>query len=276
MPTAVRIASPCPTHSRTEWAPSPPVSSRTRSIAASPPFAHDISRPEPASQGNAVGVTTEHDDLLRTEPASGNDTAETHRAITNDGGNFARAHIRSQRRVMASAHHVGERQQRRQTVCTSVPTDSTTPMNSWPMRFPVMFGAIELYGQRSLPQIHARVTRTRASVGKPLRSAPLGVRLVGVRCEITRSAALQGCPAAVGRPKGLRYERPPANFATGSATRRSASRQSRAAERRIQPHQVRGARTAEARSARLLACGTPYALTFGIPSAACDGLRLSP
>src|SRR5713226_9317317 len=29
------------------------------------------------------------------------------------------------------------------------------------------------------------------------------------RCEITRSAALQGCPAAVGRPKGLRYERPP-------------------------------------------------------------------
>src|SRR6266536_3131529 len=29
------------------------------------------------------------------------------------------------------------------------------------------------------------------------------------RCEITRSAALQGCPAAVGRPKGLHYERPP-------------------------------------------------------------------
>jgi hypothetical protein len=29
------------------------------------------------------------------------------------------------------------------------------------------------------------------------------------RCEITRSAALQGCPAPVGRPKGLRYERPP-------------------------------------------------------------------
>ena len=27
---------------------------------------------------------------------------------------------------------------------------------------------------------------------------------------------------------------------------------------------------------RLLACGTHYALTFGIPSAVCDGLRLSP
>ena len=29
------------------------------------------------------------------------------------------------------------------------------------------------------------------------------------RCKIDRSAALQGCPAAVGRPEGLRYERPP-------------------------------------------------------------------
>src|SRR4030095_17018744 len=36
MPTAVRIDSPGPTHSRKEWAPSPSVSSRTRSIAASP------------------------------------------------------------------------------------------------------------------------------------------------------------------------------------------------------------------------------------------------
>ena len=53
-----------------------------------PSLADDISRPEPASQGNAVGVTAEHDDLLRTETTGGNDTAETHRAITNDGGNL--------------------------------------------------------------------------------------------------------------------------------------------------------------------------------------------
>jgi len=33
--------------------------------------------------------------------------------------------------------------------------------------------------------------------------------LFGARCEMTRSAALQGCPAAVGRPEGLRDERPP-------------------------------------------------------------------
>jgi hypothetical protein len=32
-----------------------------------PPLADDISRPEPARQGNAVCVTAEHDDLLRTE-----------------------------------------------------------------------------------------------------------------------------------------------------------------------------------------------------------------
>src|SRR6266852_9065052 len=37
----------------------------------------------------------------------------------------------------------------------------------------------------------------------------LAVSSLRGRCEITRSAALQGCPAAVGRPKGLRYERPP-------------------------------------------------------------------
>src|SRR3954471_9473666 len=54
------------------------------------------------------------------------------------------------------------------TVRTSLPTDSTTPMNSWPMRFPVSLVGIELYGHRSLPQIHARVTRTRASVASTI------------------------------------------------------------------------------------------------------------
>jgi hypothetical protein len=58
------------------------------------PLADDISCPEPARQSNAVGVTAEHDDLLRAETTGGNDTAETHRAITNDGGDPARAHIR--------------------------------------------------------------------------------------------------------------------------------------------------------------------------------------
>src|SRR6266542_1868359 len=42
------------------------------------------------------------------------------------------------------------------TVRTSVPTASTTPMNSWPMRRPVSLCSIVLYGQRSLPQMAAR------------------------------------------------------------------------------------------------------------------------
>jgi hypothetical protein len=38
-------------------------------------------------------------------------------------------------------------------------------MNSWPIRRPESVGSIDLYGQRSLPQIAARVTRTSASEG---------------------------------------------------------------------------------------------------------------
>jgi len=57
-----------------------------RLIAA---LAHDVGRAKLARQRNAIGVTAEHDDLLGTEPASGYDTAETHRAITNNRGNHA-------------------------------------------------------------------------------------------------------------------------------------------------------------------------------------------
>ena len=51
------------------------------------PLADDIRRAELARQRNAVGVTAEHDDLLRAETTGGDDAAETDRAITNDGGN---------------------------------------------------------------------------------------------------------------------------------------------------------------------------------------------
>src|SRR5207237_6039635 len=51
------------------------------------------------------------------------------------------------------------------TPWTPAPTSSTTPMNSCPIRRPFSSCGIVLYGQRSLPQIAARVTRTRASVG---------------------------------------------------------------------------------------------------------------
>ena len=54
-------------------------------------------------------MASEHDDLLGTEATGGDDPAETHGTITDDGDTFARSHIRPQRRVMAGAHHIGER-----------------------------------------------------------------------------------------------------------------------------------------------------------------------
>jgi hypothetical protein len=62
-----------------------------------PSLADDISRPELASQGNAVRVTAEHDDLLRTETTGGDDAAETHRAIT-PAPPLCPVHIRPQAR----------------------------------------------------------------------------------------------------------------------------------------------------------------------------------
>jgi hypothetical protein len=50
------------------------------------------------------------------------------------------------------------------TVRTSAPMSSTTPIASWPMRWPVSLGAIDVYGHRSLPQMQARTTRMIASV----------------------------------------------------------------------------------------------------------------
>src|SRR5947208_2541850 len=47
----------------------------------------------------------------------------------------------------------------------------TTPLASWPMRRPVSLYSIVLYGQRSLPQMAARVTTTRASVGSIRRAS---------------------------------------------------------------------------------------------------------
>ena len=57
------------------------------------------------------------------------------------------------------------------TVRTSEPTLSTTPIASCPMRRPVWVCAMSLYGQRSLPQIEARVIVTRASVGSIKRAS---------------------------------------------------------------------------------------------------------
>src|SRR5215471_18743363 len=51
------------------------------------------------------------------------------------------------------------------TVRTSAPIEATTPTASCPITRPVLLGSIDLYGQRSLPQMQARETVTTASVG---------------------------------------------------------------------------------------------------------------
>jgi hypothetical protein len=50
-------------------------------------------------------------------------------------------------------------------VRTSAPIASTTPTASCPSRRPLSACSRVLYGHRSLPQIAARLTTTRASVG---------------------------------------------------------------------------------------------------------------
>src|SRR4051794_10160188 len=53
-------------------------------------------------------------------------------------------------------------------VQTSLPTASTTPIASCPMLWPVSLFGMSLYGQRSLPQMHARTTRIIASLGSTI------------------------------------------------------------------------------------------------------------
>src|SRR5882672_7802820 len=57
------------------------------------------------------------------------------------------------------------------TVRTSAPMASTTPMASWPIRRPMSLCSIVRYGQRSLPQMAARFTATKASVGSARRGS---------------------------------------------------------------------------------------------------------
>src|SRR5437762_7078969 len=57
------------------------------------------------------------------------------------------------------------------SVSTSAPTASTIPIASWPMRRGGSPGCISLYGQRSLPQMQARLTATSASVGSIRRAS---------------------------------------------------------------------------------------------------------
>src|SRR6266513_2235396 len=229
---AVFTACSRPTHSSTEWAPWPPVSSRTRSTAASPrslttsvapkSFAsamrsawrpriticsapsrfaamtpHNPTAPSPTTATLFPGVTLAIIAAWCPVPI-------TSESVSNDAISASSACAPSGKRVPSAngirtasacapatsvvpknppwihdvwspswqnAHVPSENangiitKSPRLILLTSAPTSSTTPIASCPITRPVSLRSIFWYGHKSLPQIHARVTRMRASVG---------------------------------------------------------------------------------------------------------------
>ncbi len=93
MLSAVSIDSSRPTHSRTEWAPKPPVSSRTRSTASSPRSLTMSVAPNALRQRDPSGMAAQQDDLLGAETPGGDHATQTDGAIPDDGHGLARADL---------------------------------------------------------------------------------------------------------------------------------------------------------------------------------------
>src|SRR5882672_1050221 len=66
---------------------------------------------ELARQRHAVGMSPEHDDLLRAQAACGNHSAQTDGAITDDSNDLTGARLRGACSMVPGPHHVGEREQ---------------------------------------------------------------------------------------------------------------------------------------------------------------------
>src|SRR2546426_10640398 len=111
--SAVKVDSSRPTHSRTECAPRPSVSSRTypdRLVAA---LADDVRRAELHPESDPVGIAAEEHDPLGAEPPRRDYAAQTDGAVSDDGHGLSWADIRGDGGVVACSHHVREREQRR-------------------------------------------------------------------------------------------------------------------------------------------------------------------
>jgi hypothetical protein len=76
-------------------------------------LADDVGRAEGAGQGDAIGVAAEQDDPLGSEPPRRNDAAKSNRAVPYDGDDVACMYSRREGGMVAGAHHVRQRQQRR-------------------------------------------------------------------------------------------------------------------------------------------------------------------
>ena len=110
---AVTVDSSCPTHSSTEWAPRPSVSSFTRSTASSPRSLTISVAPNSCGERDPVLVVAEHDDPLGAEPLRRDHAAQADGAVADDRHGLAGANLGGERCVVARRHHVREREQRR-------------------------------------------------------------------------------------------------------------------------------------------------------------------
>ena len=78
-----------------------------------PALADDVGGAEVATKCDPVGVVAEQDDLVGAETLGGDDAAQPDRAVADDGDALPRRHARRARGVVSGAHHVRQRQQRR-------------------------------------------------------------------------------------------------------------------------------------------------------------------
>jgi hypothetical protein len=76
-------------------------------------LADDVGGAERLSQRDAFGVAAEQDDLLGAEPLRCDHAAEADGAVANDSDRLTGRDLGRDGSVVAGAHHVGQRQQRR-------------------------------------------------------------------------------------------------------------------------------------------------------------------
>ena len=121
----------------------PPSSSWTAATPSSPRCLDDVGRAEVAGQRLPVGVPRHGDDAVRAEASGRDDGAQAHGPVADHDDGGALPDAGGSRRVVAGAHHVGEREQAREQrivrpvaeagTATSVPSAiGTRTASPWP------------------------------------------------------------------------------------------------------------------------------------------------
>src|SRR5439155_17504046 len=77
------------------------------------PFTYDLSCTELLCECDALGMSTQHDNLLSAQALRGGDAAQANGAVTEDGCRFPAAYPGADSRMVARTHHVRQREKRR-------------------------------------------------------------------------------------------------------------------------------------------------------------------